>query len=186
MEQSSGAYKSILPRRTIGVSPGISVLPRRRPSTLLRAGVTKKAESSAVKIRVGMHAKSDSPRSAEKPFLTHLPGMDCRLTTQRIDLGRWAQKRGRPGTWQNRRKDAQETSALIEWAKAWRRVGSSPSRQSKKCWGELPCRSVLRRWGARRAAMSTSLRAPARCFSPRKNRRKGWGLSAWRHHCATI
>jgi hypothetical protein len=66
-----------------------------------------------VKIRVGMHAKSDSPRSAEKPFLTHLPGMHCRLAGQRIDLGRWAQKRGRLGTWQNRRKDAQEASALI-------------------------------------------------------------------------
>jgi hypothetical protein len=41
MEQSSGAYRRILPRMTIGVNPGISVLPRRHASTLLKGRCNK-------------------------------------------------------------------------------------------------------------------------------------------------
>ena len=66
-----------------------------------------------MKIRVGMHAKSDSPRSA-KAVPDHLPGMDGRLGYPNESI--WVvgyKSNGRPGTWQNRRKDAQEASALI-------------------------------------------------------------------------
>jgi hypothetical protein len=121
-----------------------------------------------------MHAKSEGPHSVGNRSPPSSP--EWPRAARRVDRIVGHKCQGRLGTGQNRRNDAQEAVAAIGGGQAWRKLGSSPSRQFNLRLG-----GIANGW-TKAGCFIGGLKAPHAGAGPilfaATSRRKGWGLSA--------